>query len=150
MTGTNWKIAATMAACMLGACSTSGTGGSGSATQAFAEPPRAARPHVGAAIVESLAGGLIGGPAGAGLDLRDRRRALEAEYRALEYMPAGQTVAWGRAGAGRRGEVVAGSPYRVGSQDCRQYTHTVNVDGRTQSARGAACRNPDGSWTPLA
>lgn len=150
MTGMNWKIAATVAACMLGACSTSGTGGSGSATQAFADPSGATRPHVGAAIVESLAGGLIGGPAGAGLDLRDRRRALEAEYRALEYTPAGQAVTWGRAGGGRHGEVVAGSPYRVGSQDCRQYTHTVNVDGRTQSARGAACRNPDGSWTPLA
>lgn len=150
MKGMNWKIAATLAALALSACSTTGVGGSGSATQAFAEPSRTSPAHVGTAIVEALAGGLIGGPVGAGLDLRDRRRALEAEYRALEYTPAGQSVAWGRSGDRRHGEVVAGSPYRVGSQDCRQYTHTVSVDGRTQAARGTACRNPDGSWTPLA
>ena len=34
-------------------------------------------------------------------------------------------------------------PYRVGSQDCRQYTHTVTIDGARQTARGTACRNPD-------
>ena len=141
------KVAAAIATLALSACSTTGADRGGSATQAFA----GTRPHVGAAIVEAMAGGLVAGPVGAGLDTRDRRRALEAEYRALEYTPAGQKVAWGRPGdRGGFGEVVAGSPYRVGSQDCRQYAHTVNVEGRAQTARGAACRNPDGSWTPLA
>ncbi|HRP77995.1 MAG TPA: hypothetical protein PL183_02715 [Aquamicrobium sp.] len=141
-------VAAAIAALALSACSTTGGDGGGSATQAFAA---GAQPHGGAAIVEAMAGGLVAGPVGAGLDRRDRRRALEAEYRALEYTPAGQKVAWGRPGdRGGFGEVVAGSPYRVGSQNCRQYAHTVSVDGRAQTARGAACRNPDGSWTPLA
>ncbi len=144
----NWKVGAAIATIVLSACSTTGAGSSGSATKAFAET--AVQPPVGAAIVEAMAGGLIGGSIGSGLDSRDRRRALEAEYRALEYTPAGQKVAWGRAGGRHQGEVVAGSPYRVGSQNCRQYTHTVNLDGRAQTARGAACRNPDGSWTPLA
>lgn len=144
-----WKIAALTMAVALSACSMTGTGGSGSSAQAFAEVSPPAAPRVGAAIVEAMAGGLIGGQLGAGLDSRDRRRALEAEYRALEYMPAGQSVAWGDR-ASRGGVVMAGSPYRVGSQDCRQYSHTVTVDGRSQTARGAACRNPDGSWTPLA
>ena len=145
----NFKLAAAIAALALSACSTTGADRAGTATQAFADG--APRPHVGAAIVEAMAGGLIAGPVGAGLDPRDRRRALEAEYRALEHTPAGQTVAWGKPGdRGGHGEVVAGSPYRVGSQDCRQYSHTVSVGGRAQTARGAACRNPDGSWTPLA
>ena len=140
------KVAAAIAALALSACSTAGTDRAG--PQAFAEA--GARQHVGAAIVEAMAGGLIGGQVGAGLDSRDRRQALEAEYRALEYTPAGQKVAWGKPGErGRHGEVAAGSPYRVGSQNCRQYSHTVSVDGRAQTARGAACRNPDGSWTPL-
>lgn len=117
--------------------------------QAFAEAQPAERP-VAAAIVDAMAGGLIGGALGASLDQRDRRRALEAEYRALEYTPAGQAVGWGREGGRRHGEVVAGSPYRVGSQDCRQYAHTVHIGGQARTARGAACRNPDGSWTPLA
>lgn len=144
------KVAAAIAALALSACSTTGADRGGSATQAFADAA-GTRPHGGAAIVEAMAGGLVAGPVGAGLDTRDRRRALEAEYRALEHTPAGQKVAWGRAGdRGGHGEVVAGSPYRVGSQNCRQYAHTVSVGGRAQTARGAACRNPDGSWTPLA
>ena len=129
-------------------CSTTNVAGNGPSAQAFAqnEPQR----PLSASIVEAMAGGLIGGELGQNLDSRERRRALEAEYRALEHTPAGQAVAWGRPDGGRSGEVVAGSPYRVGSQDCRQYAHTVRIDGRAQTARGTACRNADGSWTPLA
>ncbi|MBU2192983.1 MAG: hypothetical protein KJ796_16355, partial [Alphaproteobacteria bacterium] len=72
-----------------------------------------------------------------------------AEYRALEYTPAGDGVEWASASAGVGGEVTAAQPYRVGSQDCRQYTHSVSSGGVKQTARGTACRNPDGSWTPL-
>jgi len=128
-------------------CSLTGTAGSGSAVQAFAQPAGAERP-VAAAIVDAMAGGIIGGTLGSNLDSRDRRRAVEAEYRALEYAQAGQAVAWGTRGS-RSGEVVAGAPYRVGSQDCRQYVHTLHRGGQSQSARGTACRNGDGSWTPL-
>lgn len=98
-------------------------------------------------IVAAMNGGLIGGSIGAGLDAGAKRSALEAEYRTLEYTPAGQRVSW--SGGGVRGEVVAAPPYRVGSQDCRQYTDTVFTQGGQQSARGTACRNSDGSWTPL-
>ena len=143
----DWKIAAVVLAAALSGCSTADVAGSGPSAQAFAQG-QAGRP-VAAAIVDAMAGGLVGGTLGTGLDTRERRRALEAEYRALDYTPAGQAVPWGQAG-GRRGEVVAGSPYRVGSQDCRQYAHTVHIGGQAQTARGAACRNSDGSWTPLA
>lgn len=137
-------VLAVILAATLSACATSGGDGVRPLEQAFAASTR----PVSANIVNALAGGLIGGSLGAGLDQRERRRALEAEYRALEYTPAGQPVNWGEAG-GRRGEVMAGAPYRVGSQDCRQYTHTVDVNGRTQTARGSACRNSDGSWSFL-
>lgn len=143
-----WKVAAVALAVALSGCSTTDVAGQGPSAQAFAQS-RSERP-VSASIVDAMAGGLIGGTLGANLDTGERRRALEAEYRALEYTPAGQAVAWGRSGAARSGEVVAGSPYRVGSQNCRQYTHTVQTGGRSQVARGTACRNADGSWTPLA
>lgn len=146
----SWKIAAVIAALALSACSTTGAGGGSSGAQAFAGVTHQAEPPVGAAIVEAMAGGLVGALGGADLDSRDRRRALEAEYRALEYMQAGQVVSWGKAGSDRYGEVVSGSPYRVGSQDCRQYKHTIQIDKRSRTARGTACRNTDGSWTPLA
>lgn len=100
------------------------------------------------AILRNMNGGLIGGAIGQGLSERERRTALEAEYRALEHTPSGQVVAW-TGDSGRSGEVVAAQPYRVGSQDCRQYTQKVTISGQTSQARGTACRNPDGSWTPL-
>ena len=104
---------------------------------------------VTAAIMSEMQGGLVGGDIGSDLSRAERNAALEAEYRALEYTPSGQTVTWGDRKSGRYGEVVAASPYRVGSQDCRQYGHTVYVDGRPKKARGTACRNADGGWTPL-
>lgn len=96
--------------------------------------------------IAALQGGIIG-RLDVDLSESDRQRALEAEYRALEAAPGGQPVVW--AGRGVNGKVVAAAPYQVGSQNCRQYTHTVTVDGKDTQARGAACRNSDGSWTPL-
>ncbi|MGB3389829.1 MAG: hypothetical protein WBA88_17805 [Pseudaminobacter sp.] len=105
--------------------------------------------RVAATIINAMGGGLVGGAIGEGLSERDRRSALEAEYRALEYTQGGRPVGWKSDRSGRSGEVVASQPYRVGSQDCRQYTHTIFTSSQSRSARGTACRNPDGSWTPL-
>ena len=108
-----------------------------------------ATPAAPETIISAMDGGLIGGSIGSGLRESDRRTALQAEYRALEYSPAGKAVDWQGSGGGVTGSVTAAQPYRVGSQDCRQYTHTVSSRGQNQTARGTACRNPDGSWTPL-
>ena len=96
--------------------------------------------------ITALQGGIVG-RTGITMGTGDRQRALEAEYRALEAAPGGQPVAW--SGRGVSGEVVAAAPYQVGSQNCRQYTHTLSVSGKEIKARGAACRNANGSWTPL-
>lgn len=100
-------------------------------------------------IISAMGGGLISGSIGAGLSETEKRSALEAEYKALEYTTSGQKVTWKGAQASRYGEVVPAQPYRVGSQDCRQYTQTVFTGGAGVTARGTACRNADGSWTPL-
>lgn len=132
----------------LGGCATSNTGASG--VSGFAgQPTRPSAQPAGQAIIKAMAGGLIGGNVGTGLSSNEKVQALEAEYRALEYSQPGQPVAWGDKGSGRYGEVAAAQPYRVGSQDCRQYTHTVTLGGAQNVARGTACRNSDGSWTPL-
>lgn len=121
----------------------------GGATPGGAAAGSRADGAVASSIIASMNGGLIGGAAGARLATAERRRALEAEYRALEYMAAGQAVSWRGGDPRRGGQVVAAQPYRVGSQDCRQYSHTFSLNGPRQTARGTACRNPDGSWTPL-
>jgi surface antigen len=127
----------------LSGCSTIGLGGGRAATPAGG-PTAPAAPET---IISAMEGGLIGGTIGAKLKESDRRTALQAEYRALEYTPGGKAVDW--RGSGVTGSVMAAQPYRVGSQDCRQYTHTVSSGGQNQTARGTACRNADGSWTPL-
>ena len=100
-------------------------------------------------ILASLNGGLLPAEAAGGLTRPDRMRALEAEYQALEKTPLGQVVAWKSQTSGSAGEVTAGTPYQVGQQNCRQYTHTATIRGTAVKGQGAACRNEDGSWTPL-
>jgi surface antigen len=46
--------------------------------------------------------------------------------------------------------VVPGPAYVQNGRNCRAYTETIYIDGRPQTARGTACRNPDGTWRPLA
>lgn len=99
-----------------------------------------------AVYIAALQGGIVS-RAGVELSRSEMQRALEAEYRALEAAPGGQPVAW--AGSNVRGEVVAAAPYQVGKQNCRQFTHKVVSGGRELQARGAACRNSNGTWTPL-
>ncbi|KQZ12970.1 MULTISPECIES: hypothetical protein [unclassified Mesorhizobium] len=105
--------------------------------------------RVGTGFIAAMNGGLVGGNIGSGLTAQEKRSGLEAEYKALEYTASGQPVAWKGDQANHYGEVVAAQPYRVGSQDCRQYRHTVTAGGPAVTARGTACRNADGSWTPL-
>jgi surface antigen len=99
-------------------------------------------------IVGAAVGGILGGAIGASLDEADRRRAYAAEAQALQYGEPGTPVAWRNPDSGRYGTVVAGSPYQSGGRGCREYTHTIYIEGRPQTAEGIACRNPDGTWTP--
>ena len=80
------------------------------------------------------------------LDERDRRLAQEAEYDALERGQSGVSRQWRDPDNGHYGEIVPSRPYKRGVADCRDYTHTVYIDGRPKQMRGTACRNPDGTW----
>lgn len=100
-------------------------------------------------VAGAIIGGLVGGVLGNALDEEDRRRAYAAEIQALEHGGPGAPVSWeGRRGA--RGTIVAG-PYHVRGayQRCRDYSHTIYINGRPEVARGVACRNPDGTWTQI-
>jgi surface antigen len=91
----------------------------------------------------------VSGEVGNGLDEGDRRRAKAAEMQALEYGGPGAPVSW-RGERGAYGTIVVGPPYAQGGYArCREYTHTVYILGRPQTTRGVACRNSDGSWTPI-
>lgn len=105
--------------------------------------------RIAATALGALAGGIIGNSIGRDLDNRSRSAALQAEYDALERGRPGQPVQW-QGSNGTYGQVVPQQTYQVGSQNCRRYTHTIYIDGVPQQAAGTACRNPDGTWSPLA
>jgi surface antigen len=65
---------------------------------------------------------------------------------ALERGQSGAPVSWKNPDSGRYGTVVPGPAYQSSGRNCRSFTHTVYINGQPETARGTACRNPDGSW----
>ncbi|KUO61793.1 MAG: hypothetical protein APF80_00065 [Alphaproteobacteria bacterium BRH_c36] len=103
-----------------------------------------------ATVAGAFVGGVVGHTIGKSLDEQDRRYAQEAELAALEDGRSGVSRSWRNPDSGRYGEVVPQRPYKRGSRDCRDYTHTVFIDGRPETMSGTACRNPDGTWANIA
>ena len=105
--------------------------------------------RIAAGVAGAAIGGVVGNRIGAAMDDEDKRRAYAAQIQALESGSSGAPVAWRNPASGRYGSVVPGPAYDQGALKCRHYTHTIYIDGQPQAARGSACRNPDGSWTPV-
>lgn len=103
-----------------------------------------------ATVAGAVVGGIVGSEIGRAMDQQDRILAQQAELDALERGNSGVARRWRNPDNGRYGEVVPSRPYRRGPDDCRDYTHTIYIDGRPQTMRGTACRNPDGSWRNVA
>ena len=99
-----------------------------------------------ATAIGAVAGGIVGSEVGRSMDQQDRRLAQDAEFNAFERGRSGERIHWRNPDNGRYGEVVPGTSFRRGERDCRDFTHTVYIDGRPQAMRGTACRNPDGTW----
>lgn len=93
--------------------------------------------------------GVLGNGLGGSLDERERQRAFAAEMQALEQGEPGEPVGWKGNAAGRHGTVVPGAYYETRGVRCRDYSHTIFIAGRPETARATACRNPDGTWAPV-
>jgi surface antigen len=103
--------------------------------------------HVAGALIGAGIGGLIGNRIGASMDQEDRRRAYEAEMAAMDAPGPGGPVEWRNPESGHYGTIVPGPVYVERGARCRNYTHTIYINGQPQVARGVACRNPDGTWS---
>lgn len=102
-----------------------------------------------AAVTNAALGGLVSGKFGAALNDEDRRLAYEAQIDALDRGAPGAPVPWRNPATGRHGNIVPGPLYDQKGLKCRGFSHTVTINGELQTARGTACRGPDGAWTAV-
>ncbi len=83
------------------------------------------------------------------LNDRSRTEASTAQYNALQFGRPGAPRAW-RGDNGVTGQILVGPYVRVNALDCRDFTHTVTVDGKPFVRKGTACREADGRWAVAA
>ena len=86
--------------------------------------------------------GVSAGATGARLSEADRRAAGEAQIAAVE---SGQRKSW-RGKQGAYGFVEPGPEGARAEGTCRDYSHTIYVDGRPNTGKGAACKGQSGGW----
>ncbi|WP_245593369.1 RT0821/Lpp0805 family surface protein [Azospirillum halopraeferens] len=100
--------------------------------------------QIAATAVGTLLGAYAGREIARHFGQTDRTRAHSAEQQAVAQ---NSTVSWNNPQSGYGGTVQPLDTYRNASgQLCREYTHTINVEGRTEAARGTACQQTDGTW----
>lgn len=97
----------------------------------------------------ALLGAYVGNQVGQGLDEVDRMKAREAHSTAASA-PVGETITWSNPDSGHHGSVTTTREGTSSSGDyCREFQHTIFVDGQAEEGYGTACRKPDGSWEIL-
>lgn len=97
-----------------------------------------------ATILGATLGAVVGGAVGRSLDDVDRERAYYAAQRSFE---TGREESWSNPNTGNRGRIKPRRSYR-GSDDrmCRDFEHTIWVDGEPELIEGTACEMANGSW----
>lgn len=98
---------------------------------------------VAAVIAGTMVGGILGSQIGKNMDDQARAEAYNAQYRAVS---TGEAYSWRSSDSGPRGSVMPGPVYSESGRVCRQYTHTIIIDGRQERGVGTACQAPDGRW----
>lgn len=97
--------------------------------------------------VGTLLGAWAGSEIGASLDRADEAYAQQAAQRSLESAPTGTPTQWRNPDSGNYGTVTPTNTVPRGNSYCRDFTQTIYVEGRSETATGTACRNPDGTWS---
>lgn len=96
----------------------------------------------------AVLGGLVGSEVGRSLDNADRVALNQRTQYALETQQSGVQTQWRNPDSGNSGYIVPQPAYqnpRYGAT-CRDFEQTISVRGRLETARGTACRQPDGTW----
>jgi surface antigen len=144
------------AALALAGCDVTSGDGPGPMARAFSGTSSSIQSAIGlsgdsasAAVTNAAMGGLIGAKLGPLLNEDDRKLAYEAELAALDNGASGAPVPWRNPASGRYGNIVPGPAYDQKGRQCRGFSHTITVNGALSTARGTACRAPDGGWAAV-
>ena len=97
--------------------------------------------------VGTLLGAWAGSEIGASLDRADQAYAQQAAQSSLESAPTGTATTWRNPDSGNYGTITPTNTVPRGNSYCRDFTQTIYVEGRSETATGTACRNPDGTWS---
>jgi surface antigen len=97
----------------------------------------------------AVVGGIVGSEIGRRMDEADRRHAAAAEYYALEEEDVGSSRDWRNPESGHRGEVVVTREFRRNGRLCRDFEHTIYIEGEPDVIRGTSCRGDDGRWREI-
>lgn len=100
-----------------------------------------------AIAVGAMAGAVVGSSIGKSLDEADRLKMQQSAQYALESGRSGEAVSWTNPDTGNYGTITPQPAYEPKpDQYCREYQQTITVGGKTETAYGTACRQPDGTW----
>ncbi|HFD81258.1 MAG TPA: glycine zipper 2TM domain-containing protein [Gammaproteobacteria bacterium] len=95
-----------------------------------------------AIIAGTMAGAAIGGSIGRTMDEVDRMKTAQT----LEAVRTGVPSTWRNPDTGIQYTVTPTRTTMTPSGPCRDYTINALIEGRQETVRGTACRQPDGSW----
>lgn len=90
----------------------------------------------------TLAGAWLGGYVGKQMDNSDKANAETA----LEKAKTNQTVKWKNPDTGNEYAVTPTKTTEENNQVCRDYTTQAIIDGKKETIKGKACRQPNGTW----
>jgi surface antigen len=138
-------------ALVLAGCSSTGTSQVAQApvvtAPVVAQPlvPSSAQTVQQARLTTNVSSGFVDPAALALMTAKDSNEANSAQFYALQFGRPGAPRQWA-GDRGTTGSVAVGPYVRVNNLDCRDFTHTVKVNGQDYVKKGTACREQTGNW----
>ena len=100
----------------------------------------------------TLAGSYLGGSLGQAMDEKDKALAQQTMNQTLETAPDHQAHGWRNPNTHHSGQFTVTHTEELPNSHmiCRDYVHTVTIDGKVEKVHGRACRDArdaKGHWT---